>query len=140
MHGLLAREVPEVANGTVELRRIARAPGRRTILAVASLSPELDPVHVCVGSKAVHINALVTALGGERVDVLPWSDSPERFVKLALAPARVHSVDLDWVGHRAIAHVSPDQLDLARGADDLNASLASDLTSWTVAIVADGVD
>ena|SRR5687768_12306799 len=138
VHAILAREVPEVASGAVELRRIARAPGRRTKLAVASLSPELDPVVACVGSKATRIKAVVTALGGERIDMLPWSDVPERFVKLALAPADVRSVDLDFVGHRATAHVPPDQLDLARGDDDLNSNLASELTGWTVAVVADG--
>ena len=137
VHALLAREVPEVANGTVELRRIARAPGRRTKLAVASLSPELDPVVACVGAKATRIKTVGAALGGERIDVLPWSDVPEHFVKLALAPARVHSVDLDLAGHRAVAHVSPGQLHLARGEDDLNSNLASELTGWTVAIVAD---
>jgi N utilization substance protein A len=138
VHAILAREVPEVASGTIELRRIAREPGRRTKLAVASLSPELDPVVTCVGSKASRINAVVAALGGERIDVLPWSDVPERFVKLALAPARIGAIDFDLVGHRAVVHVSPDQLDLARGDDDLNSKLASELTGWTVAVVADG--
>lgn len=137
VHAILAREVPEVASGVVELRRIAREPGRRTKLAVASLRPELDPVGACVGPGAQRINAVVSSLGGERIDVLPWSEVPERFVTLALAPARVRSVDLDLAGHRAVAHVTADQLDLARGDDDLNARLASELTGWTVAVVAD---
>lgn len=136
VHAILAREVPEVANGTVELRGIARAPGRRTKLAVASLSAELDPVVACVGPQAAHVNAVGKELGGERIDVLPWSDTPDRFVKLALAPARVWSVELDLPRHRATAYVPPDQLELARGEDELNARLASELTGWTVAIVA----
>ena len=136
VHAILARQVPEVANGTVELRRIAREPGRRTKLAVASLSPDLDPVVACVGPTATRVNALAAALGGERIDILPWSDAPERFVTLALAPARVRSVELDLPRHRAVARVSPDQLDIARGQDELNARLASELTGWTVAVVA----
>lgn len=137
VHAILAREVPEVASGAVELRSLARAPGQRTKLAVASLVAELDPVVACVGPKAARVHAVAAALGGERIDVLPWSDSPERFVQLALAPARVQSVEFDMPRHRAVAHVPRDQVDLARGEDDLNSRLASELTGWTVAIVAD---
>ena len=133
---LLAREVPEVADGTVELRAIARVPGLRTKLAVSALSPGFDPVTACVGPRAQRISAVRAALGGERIDVLPWSDDPERFVKLALAPARVRSVELDWPGNRATAIVSTDQYELARGEDAVNQTLASDLTGWTVEVAA----
>jgi N utilization substance protein A len=95
----------------------------------------LIPVVACVGLKAQRINAVVAALGGERVDVVPWSDAPDRFVKFALVPARVHSVEVDWPQHRAVAIVSKDQLDLARGADGDNEALASQLTGWTVNVV-----
>ena len=136
IHAILAQEVPEVASGTVEMRRIARDPGRRTKLAVASLLPDLDPVAACVGPNASRINAVVAALGGECIDLLPWTASPEHFVKLALTPAHIHSVELDPARHRAVAYVAPDQLDAARGPDDLNSRLASELTGWSVAVVA----
>jgi N utilization substance protein A len=132
---ILAREVPEVANGTVELKAVARMPGRRTKLAVTAQSPTVDPVTVCVGEDHRRVDAIVAALGGEEVDILRWSDDPERFVRLALAPAHVR-VTLDRPHHRAVASVPPDQLDLAHGKHDENPALASDLTGWTVEVVA----
>lgn len=138
VHRLLAREVPEVSSGSVELRAIARIPGRWTKLAVASLRDDLDPVGVCVGPRAQRIAAVRTALGGERIDVLPWSDLPERRIPLALAPARVQRVELDWSRQRARVFVPVDQVDLARGEDGLNQALAGEITGWTVEIAAVG--
>ena len=134
LHKIVAQEVPEVAAGMVELRAVARVPGRRTKLAVTALTPDIDPVGVCVGFKGRHVAAIVAALAGERVDILSWSDIPERFVKLALAPALVRKVELDLPHHRAIAYVPSDQLALARGKDDENQRLASELTGWAVEV------
>ena|SRR5262245_18238380 len=136
LHRILAREVPEVAAGAVELRAVARAPGHRTKLAVTSLVPDLDPIGACVGRKGRRAQAIVGALGGERIDILPWSDFPEQFVKLALAPARVRVVELDLNHHLAVAHVDPDQVQLAHGKDDVNLLLAIELTGWDIEIVA----
>jgi N utilization substance protein A len=136
VHRLLAREVPEVASGTIELRAIARAPGLRTKLAVSALTAGLDPVSACVGPRAERITAVRLALGGERIDVLPWSDDPERLVKLALAPAPVRSVELDWPRHRATAFVPNDKYEFARGENAVNQTLASELTGWTVEVAA----
>jgi N utilization substance protein A len=138
VHRLLAHEVPEVADGTVELRAVARLPGLRTKLAVSSLTPGLDPVTVCVGPKARSITAVGKALGGERIDVLPWSDEPDRLVKLALAPARVRSVELDWARHRAMVFVPTEDHEMALGADRSNQILASELTGWTIEVMAMG--
>jgi transcription termination/antitermination protein NusA len=136
LHRILAQEVPEVAAGHVELRAVARLLGRRTKLAVASLAPDVDPVAICVGRQAHHAKAIQAALGGERVDILPWSDEPERLVKFALAPARVRAVELDHRLHRARAYMSTSEFELARGEDDENLTLANQVTGWTVELVA----
>ena len=136
VYEIVAREVPEVTSGTVELRAVARRPGRRTKLAVTALIPDVDAVGVCVGFKGRHANGIAAALGGERLDILPWSDIPEQFVKLALAPGLVRRVELDLQHHQATAYVQADQLELARGKDGENQALASELTGWTVQLVA----
>ena len=136
VHRILAQEVPEVAAGTIELRAVARVPGRRTKVAVASLIPDLDPIAACVGPKGRHAQAIAAALGGECLDILLWSDVPQWFVKHALGPALVHAVELDLNHQRAVAHVLPEQVQLAYGKDDENRVLASELTGWTIEIVA----
>jgi len=136
LHRILAQEVPEVAAGAVELRAVARAPGHRTKLAVTSIVPDLDPIGACVGPKGHRAQAIMDALDGERIDILPWSDFPEEFVKLALAPARVRAVELDLNHHRAVAYVDPDQVQRAHGKDDVNRVLATELTGWDIKIVA----
>jgi N utilization substance protein A len=139
VQALLATEVPEVADRTVQLRAVARAPGRRTKLAVLALDPTVDPVTACVGPNARHVHAIQAALVGERIDLVPWSEDPERMVALALAPARVQSVELDGTLRRAIVHVSRDQLDVARGVDGLNQTLAGELTGWSIELVPDAI-
>jgi transcription antitermination factor NusA-like protein len=136
IHGLFAEEVPQVASGLVEIKAAARMPGVRTKVAVASRDRKIDPVGTCVGWKNKHINRIVARLNGERVDLLPWSATPERFVRLALAPAWVALVTLDVNGHRAIAYVRPDQFEYAVGKDGANRELASRLTGWIVEVVA----
>ena len=128
--------MPEVATGVIELRAVARIQGRRTKVAVTTIAPEVDPVGACVGWKGRLGQAIVTELGGERLDILLWSDVPQQFVKAALAPARVHSVEVDLQHLRAVAYVSSDQLDLALGRDGENRTLATELTGWSVEIVA----
>jgi N utilization substance protein A len=102
---------------------------------VVSLVPELDPIAACVGPKGRHAQAIVAALGGERLDILSWSDVPQSFVKWALAPASVQTVQLDLNHQRAVAFVSPAQVQLAHGRDDENRALASELTGWTIEIL-----
>jgi len=130
IHDLFASEIPEVASGVVELRAVARRPGRRTKVAVASLDPQIDPVGACLGERSRAVQSIVARLGSERLDLFPWSDSPERLISVALAPAKIVSMTLDDAKHRAEITVARDQLPTAMGVDGINVELASELTGW----------
>lgn len=129
---LFKLEVPEIQQGIVDIRAAAREVGSRTKIAVASRDDSIDPVGACVGLKGSRVQAVVNELGGERIDIVPWSSDPERFAKLALAPARVARVFSD-AGNKAIqAVVDEDQLSLAIGRNGQNVRLASELTGWKI--------
>lgn len=127
-------EVPEIYDGLVEVKSIAREPGVRSKVAVASREPNLDPVGACVGPKGSRVRMVVEELRNERVDVIQWSDSPEVYVGNALSPARVNSVSIDEENHYATVVVSDDQLSLAIGKEGQNARLAARLTGWHIDI------
>ncbi|MHB8572342.1 MAG: transcription termination factor NusA [Candidatus Dormibacteria bacterium] len=131
---LLEMEIPELAQGKVVIRGIAREPGLRTKVAVFTEQAGLDPVGACVGPKGVRIRAVVSELGQERVDVVPWSEEPEAYVASALSPATVTEVLLDRDTRTAVAVVPSDQLSLAIGRDGQNARLAARLTGWRIDI------
>jgi N utilization substance protein A len=131
---LLEVEVPEVFSGTVELKAIAREPGSRTKVAVAARQEGLDPVGACVGMHGVRIQNIVNELNGEKIDVVPWDEKPERFVANALRPAQVISVEAVDSERRAIVTVPDAQLSLAIGKEGQNARLAAKLTGWRVDI------
>ncbi|MDQ6772557.1 MAG: transcription termination factor NusA [Candidatus Dormibacteraeota bacterium] len=131
---LLEAEVPEVAAGTVAVKTIAREPGLRTKVAVASSEPGIDPVGACVGPKGVRHRSILQELGPEHVDVVPWDPDPARFVAAALGPATVLDVDIDPETRTAHVTVPRDQLSLAIGKDGQNARLAARLTGWRVDI------
>lgn len=137
VHDILAREVPELAEGALELRAVARLPGRRTKVAVSARAPEVHALDACTGPLAERATAIRAALGGEALDVLLWSENPEQFVKAALAPALVQSVQLDWSHQRATAFVARDQFEHARGEAAENQVLASELTGWDIEVVPD---
>ena len=129
---LFRLEVPEIQQGIVEIRAAAREVGSRTKIAVFSRDDAVDPVGACVGLKGARVQAVVNELGGERIDIVPWSADPERFAKLALAPAKVARVFSD-AGSRTIqAIVDEDQLSLAIGRNGQNVRLASELTAWKI--------
>jgi len=131
---LFESEVPEIFNGTVELKAIAREPGSRTKVAVAARQEGVDPVGACVGMRGVRIQNIVNELNGEKIDVVQWDEHPERFVANALSPAQVLSVEV-FEGERRAAVVVPDtQLSLAIGKEGQNARLAAKLTGWRVDI------
>jgi N utilization substance protein A len=134
VHRLLEAEVPEIKAGTVEVRAIAREPGLRTKVAVASNQPGLDPVGACVGPKGVRHRAILSELASEHVDIVPWSDDPESLVAAALGPARVDSVSIDRSTRTATALVPREQLSLAIGRDGQNARLAAKLTGFRIDI------
>lgn len=129
---LFKLEVPEIQQGIVEIRAVAREVGGRTKIAVSSRDDSIDPVGACVGLKGSRVQAVVNELGGERIDIVPWSPDPERFARLALAPARVARVFSDPESRTIQAIVDEDQLSLAIGRNGQNVRLASELTGWKI--------
>jgi transcription termination/antitermination protein NusA len=129
---LFKLEVPEIQQGVVEIRAAAREVGSRTKIAVFSRDEAIDPVGACVGLKGARVQAVVNELGGERIDIVPWSPDPERFAKLSLAPARVARVFSDPLTKTIQAVVDEDQLSLAIGRNGQNVRLASELTGWKI--------
>src|SRR3954463_9341790 len=129
---LFKLEVPEIQQNIVEIRATAREVGSRTKIAVFSRDDSIDPVGACVGLKGSRVQAVVNELGGERIDIVPWSPDPERFAKLALAPAKVARVFSDPTTKTIQAVVDEDQLSLAIGRNGQNVRLASELTGWKV--------
>jgi N utilization substance protein A len=134
---LLEDEVPEIYQGLVEIRSIAREPGYRSKVAVSALQAGIDPVGACVGIRGVRIQAIVRELHDEKIDVIEWNPDPAQFIAKALSPARVTGVYLeeDTTGSKTATVVVPeDQLSLAIGRDGQNARLAAKLTSWRIDI------
>src|SRR6266702_6842421 len=129
---LFKLEVPEIQQGIVDIRATAREAGSRTKIAVASRDDSIDPVGACVGLKGSRGQAVVNERSGERIDIVPWSPDPERFAKLALAPARVARVFSDPDTKTIQAIVDEDQLSLAIGRNGQNVRLASELTGWKI--------
>jgi N utilization substance protein A len=129
---LFKLEVPEIQQGVVEIRAMAREVGSRTKIAVSSRDDAIDPVGACVGLKGSRVQAVVNELGGERIDIVPWSPDPERFARLSLAPARVAKVFAEPDSKTIQAVVDEDQLSLAIGRNGQNVRLASELTGWKI--------
>ncbi|MGD9100584.1 MAG: transcription termination factor NusA [Anaerolineae bacterium] len=134
---LLELEVPEIYNGAVEIKSIAREAGARSKVAVSALQPGVDPVGSCVGMRGVRIQSIVNELGGEKIDVIEWSPDSSVFIAKSLSPARVITVHLDEDlenGRTATVIVPDDQLSLAIGREGQNARLAAKLTGWRIDI------
>lgn len=127
-------EVPEIYDGLVEIKSIAREPGERSKIAVFSREANLDPVGACVGPKGSRVRMVVEGLRNERVDVIQWSEDPAVYVSNALSPARVTRVDIDEENNYATVIVPDDQLSLAIGKEGQNARLAARLTGWHIDI------
>ncbi len=132
VQALFKLEVPEIQQNIVEIRAAAREVGSRTKIAVFSRDDSIDPVGACVGLKGSRVQAVVNELNGERIDIVPWSPDPERFAKLALAPAKVARVFSDPATKTIQAVVDEDQLSLAIGRNGQNVRLASELTGWKI--------
>ncbi|MER2599769.1 MAG: transcription termination factor NusA [Caldilineales bacterium] len=133
---LLEQEVPEIYNGSVEIKSIAREPGQRSKVAVAALQSGIDPVGSCVGMRGVRIQAIVNELNNEKIDVIEWNPDPSQFIASALSPAKVTTVILDdTIDNRTAIVVVPDkQLSLAIGKEGQNARLSAKLTGWRIDI------
>src|SRR6186713_723252 len=131
---LFELEVPEIADGLVEITGVAREPGYRSKIAVVSHADGVDPVGACVGPRGSRVRMVVSELRGEKIDIIPYNDEPARFVAKALSPARVREVLVDDSNKQATVIVPDDQLSLAIGREGQNARLAARLTGWRVDI------
>jgi transcription termination/antitermination protein NusA len=131
---LFELEVPEIADGLVEIRGVAREPGYRSKIAVVSHAQGVDPVGACVGPRGSRVRMVVSELRGEKIDIIPWNTEPARFLAKALSPARVREVYIDDETKESTVIVPEDQLALAIGKEGLNARLAARLTGWKVDI------
>ena len=129
--------MPEIADGLVEIRGVAREPGYRSKIAVESHAQGVDPVGACVGPRGSRVRMVVSELRGEKIDIIPWNTEPARFIAKALSPARVREVFVDDDTKEATVVVPEDQLALAIGKEGLNARLAARLTGWKVDIQSD---
>src|SRR5215475_6164179 len=135
MAKLFAQEVPEIYDGIIEIRAVARDPGSRAKIAVISNDSSIDPVGACVGMRGSRVQAVVGELQGEKIDIIPWSPDPATFVVNALAPAEVAKVVMDEEQRRIEVVVPDDQLSLAIGRRGQNVRLASQLTGWDIDIL-----
>ena len=131
---LFELEVPEIADGLVEIANVAREPGYRSKIAVVSYADGVDPVGACVGPRGSRVRMVVSELRGEKIDIIPYNDEPARFVAKALSPARVREVLVDDEQRQATVIVPDDQLSLAIGREGQNARLAARLTGWRIDI------
>lgn len=131
---LFAVEAPEVANGTVEIKSIAREPGNRSKIAVHSVDDHVDPIGACVGQRGVRVSTIMNELAGEKIDIILWNEDPAQFVAAALSPAKVVDTEVDEESKYAKIIVPSDQLSLAIGKGGQNARLAVKLTGWNIDI------
>jgi len=128
-------EVPEVAERIIEIKALAREPGNRTKIAVLSADSRVDCVGACVGVRGSRIKNIVAELGGEKIDIVPWSEQPEMFIAKALSPAEIYSITLNPALNRAKVVVPEDQLSLAIGKKGQNVRLAAKLTRWDIDVM-----
>ncbi|HEX3535262.1 MAG TPA: transcription termination factor NusA [Stellaceae bacterium] len=135
MAKLFAQEVPEIYDGIIEIKAVARDPGSRAKIAVISRDSRIDPVGACVGMRGSRVQAVVGELQGEKIDIIPWSSDPATFVVNGLAPAEVSKVVMDEEQRRIEVVVPDDQLSLAIGRRGQNVRLASQLTGWDIDIL-----
>jgi N utilization substance protein A len=131
---LFEQETPEIGNGVVEIKAIAREAGARAKVAVLSSDQHIDPVGSLVGQRGVRVSTVMSELGGEKIDIIEWSEDPKRFIEEALSPAKILSVDIDTENRTATVTVTEDQQSLAIGKGGQNVRLAAKLTGWRIDI------
>ena len=128
-------EIPEISNGLVEIKAVAREAGNRSKVAVEALSENVDPIGSCVGQRGARIQTIIAELGGEKIDIIEYDEEPTKFIANALAPAKVLNVEVNAKEKRAVAKVAEDQLSLAIGREGQNVRLAARLSGWKLDIV-----
>lgn len=132
---LFRTESPELGSGTVEIKSIAREAGSRSKIAVASKDEHIDPVGSLVGQRGVRVSTVMSELGGEKIDIIEWSEDPKKFIEESLSPARILSVNVDETEKKAEVEVAMDQQSLAIGKGGQNVRLAAKLTGWKIDII-----
>jgi N utilization substance protein A len=132
---LFVREVPEVRDGVVDIKAVARGPGQRTKVAVYTKDSHIDPVGTCVGSKGVRIAAVVKELGDEKIDVIKWSHNTSVLVGNSISPAKALAVEIDEENKKAVLVVSDEDFPIAIGKKGINAKLAARLTGYNIDII-----
>lgn len=128
-------EIPEIANGLVEIKSVAREAGSRSKVAIWTEAENVDPVGSCVGQRGSRIQTIISELGGEKVDIIEYSEDPLKFIANSLSPAKVISIELNKEEHKATVKVSSDKLSLAIGKSGQNVRLAAHLTGWRIDII-----
>ena len=129
---MLFRSVPEINDGLISIKAIARMPGERAKIAVESYDERIDPVGACVGVKGSRVHGIVRELGNENIDVINWTANTKLFIQRALSPAKVSSINIDEENHKAEVFLQPQEVSLAIGRGGLNIKLASMLTKYTI--------
>lgn len=133
-------EIPEIANGLIEIKGISREPGARSKVAVIANDDNVDPIGSCVGQRGTRVQTIISELGGEKIDIIEYSDDAARFISNALSPAKVLTLDLNEDSHTAVATVAEDQLSLAIGKGGQNVRLATKLTGWNIDVRSESGD
>jgi N utilization substance protein A len=131
---LFASESPEIANGSVQVKAISREAGSRSKIAVHSTDDHIDPVGAMVGQRGVRVSTVMSELGGEKIDIIEWSEDPKKFIEDSLSPAKVLAVETFPEEQRATVDVTEDQQSLAIGKGGQNVRLAAKLTGWKIDI------
>jgi len=134
LYKLFEIEVPEIASKTVEIKNIVREAGSRSKIAVHSNDENIDPIGSLVGQRGVRVSTVMSELGGEKIDIIEWSEDPKKFITEALSPARIISIELDEEEKKAVVDVTEDQQSLAIGKGGQNVRLAAKLTGWKIDI------
>jgi N utilization substance protein A len=135
---LFIQEIPEIANGVVEIKGIAREAGSRAKVAVSTNDEAIDPIGSCIGQRGTRIQTMIRELNGEKIDIIEWSENAAAYVQAALSPAKVLAVELRDDEHLAVVSVTADQLSLAIGKGGQNVRLAAKLTGWKITVVEQG--
>lgn len=132
---IFTNEIPEIANGLIELKAVAREAGFRSKVAVWAANESLDPIGSCVGQRGARIQTIISELGGEKVDIIEYNEDPAKYIAHALAPAKVADVQVYFENHKAVVTVNEDQQSLAIGRSGQNVRLAARLTGWNIDVV-----
>lgn len=128
-------EIPEISNGLIELKAVAREAGARSKVAVSAVSDNIDPIGSCIGQRGARIQTIISELGGEKVDIIEYSDETEKFIANALSPAKITKIETNAEEKKATVSVNSDQLSLAIGKGGQNVRLAAKLTGWKIDII-----